>query len=74
MPDVLGLEVADVPEGWTPVRCLLIVESFVPTDEDTRKLSLLTSVGMTTWDVMGMARAAGVYAEAQWLATDDADE
>lgn len=69
MADVFGLEVADLPEGWTPIRVLAVVECLVfdPEDEGSaRKLCLRAAEGTLTWDMLGMLKAMLIDVEQQY--------
>lgn len=59
MAEVYGIEVGELPEGWTPVEAIVIVKCHDLTDGDnpSARLALRASEGLNSWEAIGMVRA-----------------
>ena len=61
MAEVYGMPVADLPKGWTPVRCVIAVECL----DENGALAISTrsgpvnpgDLGIALWDAVGLSVA-----------------
>lgn len=72
MGTVFGLEVGELPAGWTPVEALCIIrcvdlEDGHPTG--AQKLSMRATPGLAVWEVLGMLDGYAADARQQFLGT-----
>lgn len=72
MATVFGLDVGDLPEGWTPLRAVVVVECIdladnSPDSPGAKRLSTRASDETDLWTGIGMLRAAGLDFERQYL-------
>lgn len=63
MANVFGLEVADLPEEWTPIECVVILKCFAPDVPNGILLDLRCTEGIMLWDIVGMLRSYASEAE-----------
>lgn len=77
MADLFGMEVPDLPEGWTPLRACAVLECLVldgESEESVRRLCLRAPEGTLTWDLLGMLNAMLLDVEQQYRDNMVADE
>lgn len=71
---VYGLQFGDLPEGWTPLRALIIIECIDLTDESPdeagrKRLSIRHSDDLDAWTAVGLVECAAADLKKQFVAT-----